>query len=115
MKNFKRINTLVALMIMLAVTLAFTGPVFAKDVMLDTQVEQVVTKLDKNGVEYTRFIIQEERDLNGLKYKTDVVVMAFGTSNEKAKTFSPGDKVKMIASINEYQGRKNYNVVAFVN
>jgi len=111
----KKISTTLMAIFTVLMIVSFSTPAFAQDVLLDTEISQAVTKLDKNGVEYTRFIIQEERDLNGIKYKTDVVVMAFGTTVEKAKTYAAGDNLRAIAGTNEWKGSLNYNIKAFVN
>ena len=101
--------------IMAVMTLSISSQVYAQDIMLDTKISQAVTKLDKNGNEYTRFIIQEARELNGVKYNTDVVVMAFGSIVAKAKTYAAGDMLKAVAGSSEYRGNLNYSIKAFVN
>lgn len=88
---------------------------FSADQILDTKVKQVVTKLDKNGNEYTRIMISEMREKNGIKYPADVMVMCFNDTVAKAKTLKVGDNLKAVVSESVYQGRTNYNLVAFVN
>ena len=86
----------------------------ATEKLIETKITQAVTKPDKNGNDYTRFIVQEERELNGIEYEVGIPVMSFGELVEKAKTYKEGDTVKAIVSVNEYQGRTSYNVIAFV-
>lgn len=86
----------------------------AKDMVLDATVQSVTIKPDKNGNDYARLIIQEPRELNGIKYNADVMVMCFGTTVEKAQTFTKGDKFRAIASQNEYRGSTSYRVVQFI-
>ena len=86
----------------------------AADSILDTTIKSVTVSNDKNGNEYVRFIIVEDKELHGIEYKADVVTMAFGSAVEKAKTYSDGDQLKAIISQNEYRGRTSYNIIAFV-
>lgn len=88
----------------------------AKDIVLEATLSQPVTvKPDKNGNEYARMIIQEDRELNGIKYKADVMVMCFGEmAVEKAQTFTTGDKFRAIASQNDYRGNTSYRIVQFI-
>lgn len=95
-------------------TLAVVQPGFSADLMLESQINTVTVATDKNGNEYVRFIISEDKNLNGVAYKADTAVMAFGSTVEKAKTFTSGDKLKAIAQSNEYKGRTSYNILAFV-
>ena len=97
------------------ITLAiFVQTVPAADMLLDTQIKTATVAIDKNGNEYVRFIIVENKNLNGIAYKADVVVMCFGSIVDQAKQLSDGDPLKAIASTNEYKGRTNYNILAFV-
>lgn len=95
--------------------LAFAVFASAADLMLDTTVKSVTIATDKNSNDYVRFIIVEDKELNGIAYKADVIVMSFGSTVERAKTFSDGDTMKAIVSQNEYKGRTNYNIIAFVD
>ena len=110
----RNITALVAIMFVLFITSVIT-PAFSADIMLDTKINQVVTKNDKNGNPFTRFVISETRDMNGVAYQVDTIVMCFGSTVDKAKTFKAGDTLKAIVSQNEYQGRLNYNLIAFVD
>jgi len=109
----KRFN--IALIVVLAMLVSLVSISFAADKMLDTTISKISIQQDKNGNDYARIIIQEDRALNGIAYTTSVVVMCFGSTVEKAKTYSDGDAFKAIVSQNEYRGRLNYNVVSFIN
>jgi len=110
----KSLNLAIA-MLVAAIMMAITAQVVtAADLILDTEIQSMAIANDKNGNEYVRFIIQEEKSLNGVSYTADTVVMCFGSAVAKAKTFSEGDTLKAIASQNEYRGRMNYNILAFV-
>lgn len=104
---------LIALIMAAAVFCVTTGA-SAADKILNTTVEQSAVKLDKNGNEYVQLIIKEDRNLNGIDYKTDVVVMCFGSSVMSAKNLKAGDALKAIVAENEYRGRLNYNMVAII-
>lgn len=89
--------------------------VMAKDVMLTANVKEVVQAFTKTGKPYARIIIEEERSLNGVKYKVGVPVMAFEADQvEAAQGFKKGDVAKMIADKGEYRGRTSYTLRAFV-
>jgi len=106
------IITVIAIMVMCSVMLSDAR---AQDTLINTKVESVTTKVDKNGNDYTRIIVKEDRELNGIKYQIGVPVMVFGDELvSKARTLTKGDQLKAICSINEYKGRKNYQMIAFV-
>ena len=106
-------NRLFAVILVISI-LAFASFAAAADLMLDTTIKTATVATDKNGNEYVRFIIVENKELNGIAYKADTVVMCFGSIVESAKGYSDGDPLKAIASTNEYKGRTNYSVIAFV-
>ena len=108
-------SLIVAVMVVMAVMAVFVQTSIAADSVLDAEITSMAVATDKNGNEYVRFIIQEDKNLNGIKYKADTVVMCFGTVVEKAKAFGTGERLKAIVASNEYRGRMNYNVIAFVN
>jgi hypothetical protein len=101
----KKICTLIVL------ALIITTPAFAKDVMLQSTITRADTVLDKNGNEYVRLIVTEERDLNGVKYETEVPVMAFGKQVSEAKDFKAGDKFKGICASRLYEDRTSYTIL----
>jgi hypothetical protein len=94
--------------------LAVTTPASAAEVLLNTEIETVQVRQDKNGNEYAMFVIKLDKTLNGVAYTTDAVVMAFGDMVAAAKEYQAGQMLKAIASTNQYQGRTNYNILAFV-
>jgi cell division protein FtsL len=104
--------TIAVFIVMSIVTVSNT--VQAAEVLIDTEIQQMTVEKDKNGEEYIRFIIQEDRSLNGIAYTADVVTMAFGSAVEKAKTLKEGDTLRAIASTNEYQGRLNYSILQII-
>ena len=106
---------IIAMTIFMALVMAIsTLPAMAAEKLIDTTISEAITKLDKNGNEYTRFIIQEQRSMSGVQYTIGVPVMVFGILVEKAKTIPEGAALKAIVSENEYQGRTNYNLIAFI-
>jgi hypothetical protein len=95
-----------------AISLNGIGCANAKEVILDGPVQNVVTRLDKNGNEYTRVIVTVERELNGNKYTTGVPLMAFGIEQSATvKNLQKGDSIKAIARYNEYKGRESYSLI----
>jgi len=92
------------------ITLA-AGMTIAADKILDTTVRDVKQAIDKRGVEYTRMIVTDQRELNGVKYETDCALMAFGDASKEAKLVKAGSKIKAIVSAKEYQGRTSYTLI----
>ena len=58
-----------------------------------------------------RVVITEDRSLNGVKYQTEALVMAFGGQVEEAKGLKPGETFKGICNGREYKGRLSYTVL----
>jgi len=111
----KRMTNLIAAAVVIALTLSFgIGMAYAKDKILDVKIEEAVTKLDKYGKEYVRFIVTENRELHGVKYDTTVAVMAFGETVELAKKYNQGEQLKAVCSSKEYNGRLSYTVITFL-
>jgi len=110
MKKFSLIIMIVVSMVIGLVSLSS-----AQDKILDTEIKTVTIAQDKNGNDYGRIIIVEQRELNGIKYTTDVVCMAFGSTVENARELTAGDKFKAVVAENEYKGRLNYNIISFIN
>jgi hypothetical protein len=108
MKKF--LSIIVAIMF---VGCMFTGMAIASDKILDAKVVSATTSLDKNGSEYVRILISEDRQIQGVKYTQTVAVMAFGNMVKKAKALKGGDTLKAICSEREYRGRTSYTVLAF--
>ena len=113
----KKLNTAKASLvsvIIIAVVLA-AGMVQAKDVLVESEIKSVTTQIDKNGNDYVRVIISEERELNGIKYTAGVPMMAFGDTVAQAQALSAGEQVKAICSAQEYQGRTSYTLVQVID
>ncbi len=103
-------------MIQMAIICAFivtmaAGSVIAADKILNSTVRDVTTAVDKNGTEYIRVIVSDQRELNGVKYETDCPMMAFGPQVQEAKAIKKGDKIKAVVSGREYQGRLSYTLI----
>ena len=100
---------LTAMCILMLSTLAFAG-----DVLLNTTVQSTVVGFDKNGEQYVRLIIQEQRTLQGISYEVGVPVMAFRENLQMAKAKKKGDTLKAIVQSREFQGRKSYTIVKII-
>jgi hypothetical protein len=108
MKTFKNMITMAIILITLIGTM---GAALAADKVLNTTVRDVTTAIDKNGAEYVRLIVADQRELNGIKYETDAALMAFGPQVQEAKSVKKGDQIKAIVSGREYQGRLSYTLI----
>ena len=74
----KRFFSIVAMAVVLAMALSI-GVAYADDVKLENvKVDSIVTKIDKNGAEYTRIIFTEMRSIDGVDYPAGTPLMAFG-------------------------------------
>ena len=87
----------------------------AADKILNDPIESATTAIDKNGNEYVRIIINEERKLQGVAYTVGVPVMAFGSQAEKAKALKAGDTLKAVVASRGYKGNTRYTIRAFLN
>lgn len=109
MKTFK---SMIHMAIICAlVTMIGAMGALAADKILDTTVRDVTTAIDKNGSEYIRVIVADQRELNGVKYETEAAMMAFGPQVQEVQAIKKGDKIKAIVSGREYQGRLSYTLI----
>ena len=111
MKRIASFTLIIALSVFCLTLMA--GNIYAADKLLDAEITSATTSIDKNGNEYVRLIVPEQRKINGVEYEVGVAVMAFGSLVEQAKTFQAGDALSCVASSREYQGTKSYTIVAF--
>lgn len=86
----------------------------ALDSMVTAPIASVDTLIDKNGNEYVRVVITEDRSLNGVKYQTEALIMAFGSQVEAAKILKAGDMFNGICSSREYKGNLSYTVLKVI-
>ena len=90
-------------------------PALAEDQILTAKVQSIENKLDKNGNQYCRIFIEEQKSISGIEYKTSTAVMGFGASLvEQMKNIKKGDTIKAVVASNEYKGRTSYNVLALI-
>ena len=94
--------------------LAVPAVAMAADKILNTKITSATTAIDKNGNQYVRLLISEQRNLKGVKYDVEVPVMIFGAMVNKAKGLKSGDKIKAVVASREYQGRTSYTVRALL-
>ena len=89
-------------------------PAMALDSMVTAPISKVDTMIDKNGNEYVRIVITEDRSLNGVAYQAEALIMAFGSQVGLAKTLTPGTTFTGICSSREYQGNLSYTVLKII-
>ena len=78
-------------------------------------IESVVTKTDKNGNEYVRFIVPvTQKSSSGVEYKESLPFMAFGAQVDQAKTYKAGDLLKVIARSRVFQDRQSYTILKYL-
>jgi hypothetical protein len=86
----------------------------AADRILNDKIASVTTAIDKNGNQYVRIIVNEERKLQGVSYQVGTAVMCFGQLAAKAKTLKAGDTIKAVVASREYRGNTSYTVRAWL-
>jgi len=113
--SMRRIKSSV-MILFLAAILAIFLPVTAsaEDVLLNARIQDVAIALDKNGKQYVRIIVNEERSLKGIAYDVGVPVLGFGSHVEKARSLKKGDTLKAVCDRKESQGRVTYFILKIV-
>jgi hypothetical protein len=86
--------------------------------ILETTVNEVVVKTDKNGKEYVRLIIPVTKTESGITWDDTLPAMVFSNGSdtsqvEYAKTLKPGDKIKCAVKMRKYEGREYYTILKF--
>lgn len=84
------------------------------DKLIVTKVDQVTVKLDKNGNEYTKFLITEDRELDGIKYKATTNIMCFQPLSNEVKQTKAGSTIRLIVKPQTYQGNQSYTGIALI-
>lgn len=113
-------NVLIIMITLLLIcALAATSAQAAEtEIIKEFTVENLVTRVDRNGQDYARFIAQEQRELNGTKYSIGIPVMTFSGSAPEAyqaiAAKNNGDKVTAIVQQRDYRGRPSYTVLAVI-
>ncbi len=90
---------------------SFGTAVFAEELIIEKKVNAVTFKKDKNGNEYSRIIVSEKKELNGVAYNKDVSVMAFGDQVATVKTLKKGDTFKAVVADNNFRGNTSYQLL----
>ena len=107
----KKIFTTLFVAIILAIaSLAVAAP----DMMMEKEIQQIVFKKDKNGNDFARIIVKDQRELNGVKYDREVAVMAFGDKAQAVRAYRKGQTIKAVVSVGEYRGNPSYTILHVV-
>ena len=109
MKNFK--NIIVFVVFILSLTVSF---VQAEDVIISVTPTEIVDATDKNGNSFKRIVFSEDKVLNGIKYKSSSIIIAFRDVIEETKKIELGKINKLIVAKSEYKGRDSYTLLAVV-
>lgn len=105
--------TLVAIVAMAIVSVSVSA--MAKDVLLKgDKIVSISTQNDKNGNEYTRIFIKQDRSLNGVAYHVSVPIMAFGETAALAQNLEVGSEIHAICKEGSYKGSKSYQLLAII-
>ena len=106
---------LLAIGIALFMLVAAIETAAAADSVIEFVPDSAVSRVDRNGNSYVRFIMSEQRELQGHQYQIGVPVMAFGDLAQKAASYPPGKTIKAIARHSQLpDGRESYSIVQFI-
>lgn len=105
---------IVMVVFVMAMILCCTSFVQAKDIMINKEIKNITFKNDKNGNQYARIFVSGTATLNGVSYKKDMSIVAFGEQAAELKKYKKGQTVKLIASEKDYKGSPSYTVVDII-
>jgi hypothetical protein len=107
----KRLIIAVILAVFVAINIT---PVNAAEQLLTAKISSVTIAKDKNGAEYVRMLIDEQRNIGGIQYTKTVPVVAFRENVAAAKALKQGDTLKAVVSKSSLpDGRESYRIVGF--
>ncbi|MBW2000842.1 MAG: hypothetical protein JRJ29_23135 [Deltaproteobacteria bacterium] len=109
-------KVILTMLFMLIPTMAFAQPACrpGRDVLLNAKIQDVVIAMDKNGKQYVRVIVNEQRTLQGISYEVGVPVMAFGSHVKEAKSLTKGQTLKAVCDRHEVKGKVSYTILKIV-
>ena len=110
--NKKRTGLMIVVAMVFSLMLIL--PAFSAERVVDLPITQVSTQLDRNGAEYTRLIVNEAKQIQGVSYTVGVPAMAFGETNAVAKDLQVGDSLKAIVSDRSFNGRSSLTIIKFI-
>ena len=114
MRRIKSSVMILCFAVILAASMLMPVKALAEDVLLNAKIQDLSIALDKNGKQYVRIIVNEERSLKGIAYEVGVPVLGFGGHAEKAKILKKGDTLKAVCGRRESQGRVTYFILKLV-
>lgn len=97
----------ISMSILVVAIIMITSTANAGDVLGTYKVQQVSEGISKAGNKFVRIIVDEQREINGVKYSAATQIMAFGTLIDSAKAVKPGSTMKAVVTEGEYQGRRS--------
>jgi hypothetical protein len=90
------------------------SPTLASDTMINAKISSMTISKDKNGAEFVRFIVNEPRELSGVKYERSIPVLAFREQVVAAKGLKAGETLKAVVQKSVTpDGRESYRIVSF--
>lgn len=108
--NLRNIGILAV--ILMIVSFMWVSTPMAGEIMLTGTINNTTTAMSKAQKEYVRIILDTDKTLNGVKYQTQSVVMAFEPEIvAKAKSYKKGDAFSAVCSSKEYNGRTSYQIL----
>jgi len=113
MKIRTQMTLLVCALYVLTLAVAFAAE--ASEKIMEITPKAISFQPDKNGKEYARVIISEEKVLSGYKYKTSVTMTAFNSEAiSQLKNKTAGETFKTIVQERSYRGNKTYLILAVI-
>lgn len=88
-------------------------PALAAEQALTFKPESVAISKDKNGNEFVRMVISENKTANGIPFKSSYTVNAYREHVAQAKLIKPGQEVTAVVQMKEYNGQKYGTILGF--
>lgn len=109
-------NLITGICVLMVVAFVWCSTPVRAEQLLTAKVDSATIAKDKNGAEYVRLIIAEQKEVGGVKYQKTVPVLAFREHVAQAKSLRAGDTLKAIVSHSALpDGRESYRIMAFAD
>lgn len=100
----------IAIVGVLALLMVAVSAIAAEQV-INLPITGKVVAPDRNGNEYVRLIVGEQKSLQGVEYSVGTAAMCFGAVVDAAKALNIGDTLKAVVQKRTFNGRESYTVL----
>jgi hypothetical protein len=91
--------------------LCITMPSFAAEKLVVETVQKITIKKDKSGADYALIWVDQNKTMNGIKYKKSFPIMAFQGQAAVAKHLKKGETVTMIVETGTFNGHETMTLL----